>query len=177
MYWLSGLTCDDTNFAMKAGPRAFSAAEKEGIAIVMPDTSPRGSDDVANVDSYDLGIGAGFYVNATEEPYSSHYRMYDYVTEELPALLEEEFAIGKDGMRGISGHSMGGHGALTIGLKNPGGWTSVSAFSPICNRKFIVLLVLGGLYLPFQNLPACLSTNTPCCLGTSLYPPFQYYIV
>ena len=80
MYWLSGLTCDDTNFAMKAGPVAFAAAEKEGIAIVMPDTSPRGDDgknnSVPNVDSYDLGIGAGFYINATEEPYSTHYQMY-----------------------------------------------------------------------------------------------------
>eukprot|EP00581_Thalassiosira_minuscula_P007302 CAMPEP_0183702640 /NCGR_PEP_ID=MMETSP0737-20130205/677_1 /TAXON_ID=385413 /ORGANISM="Thalassiosira miniscula, Strain CCMP1093" /LENGTH=691 /DNA_ID=CAMNT_0025929285 /DNA_START=44 /DNA_END=2119 /DNA_ORIENTATION=- len=132
MFWLSGLTCDDTNFAMKAGPRAFGAAEREGIVIVMPDTSPRG-EGVANVDSYDLGIGAGFYINATSEPYSTHYQMYSYITEELPALLESQFSIGKEGLRSISGHSMGGHGALTIGLKNPSGWASVSAFSPICN--------------------------------------------
>ncbi|KAL7536928.1 hypothetical protein ACHAXR_007483, partial [Thalassiosira sp. AJA248-18] len=132
MFWLSGLTCDDTNFAQKAGPRAFAAAEKEGIAIVMPDTSPRGDPSVPNVDSYDLGIGAGFYVNATQEPYSTHYHMYTYITEELPALLESQFSMGKDGLRSISGHSMGGHGALTIALKNPS-WVSVSAFSPICN--------------------------------------------
>ena len=100
----------------------------------MPDTSPRG-DSVPNVDSYDLGVGAGFYVDATEEPYSTNYQMYSYITEELPSLLESEFGIGKNGLRSISGHSMGGHGALTIALKNVGGWASVSAFSPICNRK------------------------------------------
>lgn len=132
LYWLSGLTCDDTNFATKAGPKAFLAAEKEGIAIVMPDTSPRG-DGVPNVDSYDLGVGAGFYVDADQEPYSTNYKMYTYVTQELPALLESEFYVGKDGLRSISGHSMGGHGALTISLKDPSGWVSVSAFSPICN--------------------------------------------
>lgn len=98
----------DTNFAQKAGPRAFQAAAKEGIAIVMPDTSPRGDPSVPNVDSYDLGIGAGFYVDATEEPYSTNYNMYTYITEELPALLESQFSIGKDGLRSISGHSMGG---------------------------------------------------------------------
>lgn len=123
---------------MKAGPRAFESAEKEGIAIVMPDTSPRG-DGVPNVDSYDLGIGAGFYIDATQDPYSKNYNMYTYITKELPALLESEFAIGKDGMRSISGHSMGGHGALTIALKDPSGWASVSAFSPICNRKYVCL--------------------------------------
>lgn len=131
----------DTNFAMKAGPRAFESAEKEGIAIVMPDTSPRG-DGVPNVDSYDLGVGAGFYIDATQEPYSKNYNMYTYITEELPALLESEFAIGKDGMRSISGHSMGGHGALTIALKDPSGWASVSAFSPICNRKYRYVCVI-----------------------------------
>mmetsp|Transcript_9150 Transcript_9150/g.14112 ORF Transcript_9150/g.14112 Transcript_9150/m.14112 type:complete len:689 (+) Transcript_9150:119-2185(+) len=131
IYWLSGLTCDDTNFAMKAG--AFAHAERERVALVMPDTSPRG-EDVPNVDSYDLGVGAGFYVNATQEPYTKHYQMYTYVTEELPALLEEQFSIGKQGLRSISGHSMGGHGALTIALKDTNkSWVSVSAFSPICN--------------------------------------------
>ena len=102
LFWLSGLTCDDTNFANKAGSRAFDQAEKEDIAIVMPDTSPRG-DSVPNVDSYDLGIGAGFYVDATEEPYKVHYHMYSYVTDELPALLEKEFKIGMFGLRAISG--------------------------------------------------------------------------
>jgi len=133
IFWLSGLTCDDTNFAQKAGARAFLAGEKEGVAIVMPDTSPRGDNSVPNVDSYDLGIGAGFYVNATKAPYSTHYHMYNYVTIELPNLLKEHFSIGKDNLRSITGHSMGGHGALTIAIKDPSNWVSVSAFSPICN--------------------------------------------
>ena len=140
LYWLSGLTCDDTNFSNKAGSRAFNAAERMGIAIVCPDTSPRqydgnnnvSADPVPDVDSYDLGIGAGFYVNATEAPYKTHYRMYDYVTKELPDLLEREFHLGS-GKRSICGHSMGGHGALTIALRDPTSWVSVSAFSPICN--------------------------------------------
>jgi S-formylglutathione hydrolase len=102
LFWLSGLTCDDTNFAIKAGSRAFDVAEQENIAIVMPDTSPRG-DGVPNVDSYDLGVGAGFYVNATEEPYKTNYRMYSYITEELPVLLEKEFKVGTSGLRSISG--------------------------------------------------------------------------
>ncbi len=102
LFWLSGLTCDDTNFAQKAGSRAFAQAEKDDIALVMPDTSPRG-DSIPNVDSYDLGIGAGFYVNATEEPYQPNYQMYSYVTEELPSLLEKEFKIGMFGLRSISG--------------------------------------------------------------------------
>ena len=107
LFWLSGLTCDDTNFAMKAGPSAFAAAEDAGIAICMPDTSPR--DGVPNVDSYDLGIGASFYVNATEDPYDTNYQMYTYITEELPTLLETNFSIGKDGLRSIAGHSMVGY--------------------------------------------------------------------
>uniref|UniRef100_A0A7S1ZV05 S-formylglutathione hydrolase n=1 Tax=Ditylum brightwellii TaxID=49249 RepID=A0A7S1ZV05_9STRA len=133
LYWLSGLTCDDTNFAIKAGPAAFEEAEKQGIALVMPDTSPRG-ENVPNVDSYDMGVGAGFYVNATSPPYNENYHMYTYVTEELPRLLETEFALGCDNLKSICGHSMGGHGALTVALKqNEGQWTSVSAFAPICN--------------------------------------------
>jgi len=134
LFWLSGLTCDDTNFAMKAGSRAFDAAEEHGMAIVMPDTSPRHDDAIPNVDQYDFGIGAGFYVNATVDPYSVHYQMYDYVTKELPSLLENEMAIGKDGLKAICGHSMGGHGALTIALREgKDSWRSVSAFAPICH--------------------------------------------
>jgi len=134
MFWLSGLTCDDTNFAMKAGSRAFKAAEEQGIAIIMPDTSPRHDDSIPNVDSYDLGIGAGFYVNATTETYKKHYNMYNYITVELPQILNEKFNIGKDGAKSISGHSMGGHGSLTIAFREgPGAWKSVSAFAPICN--------------------------------------------
>jgi len=134
VFWLSGLTCDDTNFAMKAGSRAFDAAEKNGMAIVLPDTSPRHDASVPNVDSYDFGIGAGFYVNASVEPYSQHYKMYDYVTAELPDILQNELNIGKHGLKSICGHSMGGHGALTIALREvKDSWKSVSAFAPIAN--------------------------------------------
>jgi len=131
LYWLSGLTCSEANFSTKAGCRAFDAAEREGIAIVLPDTSPRG-EDVPNVDSYDLGQGAGFYLNATEEPYKTNYQMYNYVTEELPTFLGTEFNLGSS-LKSVCGHSMGGHGALTLALKDPSSWVSVSAFSPICN--------------------------------------------
>ena len=131
LYWLSGLTCTEANFSTKAGCRAFDAAERQGMAIVLPDTSPRG-DSVPNVDSYDLGQGAGFYINATQAPYDANYQMYTYVTEELPALLEKEFLLSK-AIKSISGHSMGGHGALTVALKDPASWASVSAFSPICH--------------------------------------------
>lgn len=131
MYWLSGLTCSDENFVTKAGAQQHAA--EYGIAIVCPDTSPRGEgvpDDEER--SYDFGLGAGFYINATEEPWATHYQMYDYVVEELPALINAEFPV--DGSKvAISGHSMGGHGALTIALKNPERYCSVSAFSPICS--------------------------------------------
>ncbi|REL29298.1 S-formylglutathione hydrolase [Thalassotalea euphylliae] len=128
LYWLSGLTCTDENFMHKAG--AFRKAAELGIAIVAPDTSPRG-ENVANVDGYDLGQGAGFYLNATQAPWSAHYQMYDYVTQELPALIEANFPV--TSVKSISGHSMGGHGALTIGLKNQSAYRSISAFSPIAN--------------------------------------------
>jgi S-formylglutathione hydrolase len=131
LYWLSGLTCTDENFVTKAGAQHY--ASQHGIAIVAPDTSPRGEgvpDDPEG--AYDFGLGAGFYVNATEEPWSEHYRMYDYIVEELPVLVAGNFPIDTSGV-GISGHSMGGHGALTIALKNPGKYRSVSAFSPICS--------------------------------------------
>lgn len=128
IYWLSGLTCTDENFMQKAG--AHRVAAELGIAIVAPDTSPRG-DDVANDDGYDLGQGAGFYVNATESPWNTHYRMYDYVLSELPALVESVFPV--TGQRSVAGHSMGGHGALVLALRNPQTYQSVSAFSPISN--------------------------------------------
>ncbi|MBU2918697.1 S-formylglutathione hydrolase [Psychrosphaera sp. F3M07] len=128
LYWLSGLTCTDENFMQKAG--AFKMAAELGIAIVAPDTSPRGTE-VPNDDGYDLGQGAGFYVNATQAPWNRHYQMYDYVVNELPALIEETFPVLNK--RAISGHSMGGHGALTIAMLNPEKYSSVSAFSPICN--------------------------------------------
>jgi len=128
LYWLSGLTCSDENFMQKAG--AFRVAAELGIAIVAPDTSPRG-EGVANDEAYDLGQGAGFYVNATQPIWSDHYQMYDYVTKELPSLIEEHFAV--NAAKAISGHSMGGHGALTVGIKEQGSYTSISAFSPIAN--------------------------------------------
>jgi S-formylglutathione hydrolase len=126
LYWLSGLTCTEENFITKAGAQQFAA--KHGIIIVAPDTSPRG-DDVPDDAAYDLGKGAGFYLNATQAPWSTHYHMYDYIVSELPALIEANFPV--TDVRGIFGHSMGGHGALTIALKNPGRYRSVSAFAPI----------------------------------------------
>lgn len=128
LYWLSGLTCNDENFTTKAGAQRVAA--ELGIVLVMPDTSPRG-DDVADDAGYDLGKGAGFYLNATQQPWASHYRMYDYLRDELPALITQTFAVSE--RCAISGHSMGGHGALIMALKNPGRFTSVSAFAPIVN--------------------------------------------
>ncbi|WP_202843777.1 S-formylglutathione hydrolase [Luteimonas saliphila] len=126
LYWLSGLTCTEQNFITKAGAQRYAA--EHGVILVAPDTSPRG-DDVPDADGYDLGKGAGFYLNATAQPWARHYRMYDYVVDELPALVEAGFPV--DDRRAISGHSMGGHGALVVALRNPGRYRSVSAFSPI----------------------------------------------
>ncbi len=129
LYWLSGLTCTDENFVQKAGAQRYAA--ELGIAIVCPDTSPRGLAIPGEDDSYDLGTGAGFYVNATQAPWAPHYRMYDYVVDELPALIESGELPIAAGKRAISGHSMGGHGALVVALRNPGRYRSVSAFAPI----------------------------------------------
>jgi S-formylglutathione hydrolase len=126
LYWLSGLTCSEQNFITKAGAQAHAA--RHGLIVVAPDTSPRG-EGVADDPAYDLGQGAGFYVNATQAPWSAHYRMQDYVADELPALVERHFAASD--ARAISGHSMGGHGALVTALRNPGRYRSVSAFAPI----------------------------------------------
>ena len=130
LYWLSGLTCTDENFVQKAGAQRVAA--ELGMAIVCPDTSPRGNS-VADDENgaYDLGLGAGFYVNATQAPWATHYKMYDYVVSELPSLIEANFPVTTQ--RAISGHSMGGHGALTIALNNTDRYSSVSAFSPIVN--------------------------------------------
>jgi S-formylglutathione hydrolase len=127
LYWLSGLTCNDENFSQKAG--AFAVAAELGMAIIMPDTSPRNAGVDGEDDGYDLGTGAGFYVNATKEPWSTAYNMYSYVTEELPNLIQSTFAVSDQAS--VSGHSMGGHGALICALKNPGKYASVSAFAPI----------------------------------------------
>jgi len=129
IYWLSGLTCTDENFVQKAGAQQFAA--EHGVAIVAPDTSPRGEDVPDDAEAaYDFGLGAGFYVNATQAPWSKHYHMYDYITKELPEVINTNFPVDADRMS-IMGHSMGGHGALTIALKNPGKYKSVSAFAPI----------------------------------------------
>lgn len=128
LYWLSGLTCDDENFTVKSGAQRIAA--ELGIVLVMPDTSPRG-ENIADDTGYDLGQGAGFYVNATRHPWAAHYRMYDYVHDELPALIQQHFNVGS--RQSISGHSMGGHGALMLALRNPDSYQSASAFAPIVN--------------------------------------------
>ena len=128
LYWLSGLTCTDENVMQKSGIQRIAA--ELGIAIVAPDTSPRG-EGIADDEGYDLGQGAGFYINASQAPWNRHYQMYDYIVDELPALIEATFPVSNK--RAIAGHSMGGHGALTIAMKNPQRYSSVSAFSPISN--------------------------------------------
>lgn len=126
IYWLSGLTCNEQNFITKAGAQKYAAEHK--VIIVAPDTSPRG-EDIPDDEAYDLGQGAGFYVNATQEPWSKNYRMYDYIVDELRALIDQNFPTNK--VQSIMGHSAGGHGALVIGLRNPEIYKSISAFSPI----------------------------------------------
>lgn len=129
LWYLSGLTCTHENAMTKAGAQAWAA--EHGIALIFPDTSPRG-DDVADDEAYDLGKGAGFYVDATQDPWAPHFQMWSYITDELPALIGESFAIDMD-RQGITGHSMGGHGALTMAMGLPGRFKSVSAFAPISN--------------------------------------------
>lgn len=128
VYWLSGLTCTEQNFITKAGAQQHAATY--GLIVVAPDTSPRGCNLLGEEDSWDLGTGAGFYLNATQSPWNQHYRMYDYVVTELPQVVAANFPIVGD-RTGILGHSMGGYGALMIALKNPGHFKSVSAFAPI----------------------------------------------
>lgn len=130
LYWLSGLTCTEENFIVKAGAQRVAA--ELGVAIVVPDTSPRGLGIPGEADSYDFGLGAGFYVDATEAPWSRGYRMYSYVTKELPEYVEARFPVDPNRV-GIFGHSMGGHGALTLALRNPHTYQSVSAFAPIAS--------------------------------------------
>ena len=129
LWYLSGLTCTHENAMVKAGAQAWAA--EQGIALIFPDTSPRG-EGVADDPAYDLGQGAGFYVNATETPWAPHFRMWDYVAEDLPRLVFENFALDQD-RQAITGHSMGGHGALTLAMGHAGRYRSVSAFAPICN--------------------------------------------
>lgn len=128
LYWLSGLTCTDENFVIKAGAQQY--ADEFGVAIVAPDTSPRGAGIPDDPQASDLGMGAGFYLDATESPWNRHYKMYSYIVDELPRLIKDAFPVDAD-RQGIFGHSMGGHGALTIYLKNPTKYQAVSAFAPI----------------------------------------------
>ncbi len=129
LYWLSGLTCTDENFMQKAG--ALKTAAELGLIIVAPDTSPRGEGVADDPDgAWDFGLGAGFYLNATQAPWAEHYHMYDYVVHELPTLIEKHLPVSDK--RSISGHSMGGHGALIAALREPQRYQSVSAFAPIC---------------------------------------------
>lgn len=133
LYYLAGLTCTEETFMIKAGAQRLAA--ELGLMLVAPDTSPRGVSLPGDSDAWDFGVGAGFYLDATREPWSRHYRMYSYVTSELPALVDAHFP-GDRARQGIFGHSMGGHGALTIGLKNPHGrYRSISAFAPIAAPK------------------------------------------
>jgi len=133
IYWLSGLTCNEDNFVQKAG--AFRSAAEAGVMLVCPDTSPRGVSIPGDSDSWDFGVAAGFYVNATQEKWAKNYNMYDYVTKELPALIKGNFNV--NDKKSIFGHSMGGHGALICFLKNPNAYQSVSAFAPICNPSVV----------------------------------------
>lgn len=130
LYWLSGLTCTDENFSSKAGAQRVAA--ELGMALIIPDTSPRGDGVPDDADgAYDFGLGAGFYVNATEQPWAQYYQMYDYIVHELPSLVEQSLPLNT--LRSISGHSMGGHGALVMALRNQERYRSVSAFAPICH--------------------------------------------
>ena len=179
LYWLSGLTCTDENFMQKAGAQRIAA--ELGIALVAPDTSPRG-DGVADDPGYDLGMGAGFYVNASQSPWQAHYQMYDYVTRELPDLIETHFPVST--RRAISGHSMGGHGALIAALREPGRYRSGSAFSPICHPsrcpwgQKALGAYLGSNPLLWQEWDACQLlrhqpvTPLPTLVDVGLDDPF-----
>lgn len=128
LYWLSGLTCTDENFVTKAGAQQYAA--ELGIILVIPDTNPRG-EQVANNEAYDLGQGAAFYINATQQPWQPHYQMFDYISIELPTFINQHFST--NGKQAIAGHSMGGHGALMLALRHPNRYCSASAFAPIVN--------------------------------------------
>jgi len=145
LYWLSGLTCTDENFMQKAGAQRVAA--ELGLALIAPDTSPRGAHVPSDPDGgFEFGHGAGYYIDASEAPWSANYRMHDYVVRELPELLEATLPL--SGVRSIAGHSMGGHGAMVIALRHPGRYRSVSAFAPICHpsasprgRKALTLML------------------------------------
>ncbi len=145
LWYLAGLTCTEETFMIKAGAQRVAA--ELGLAIVAPDTSPRGVPLPGDSDSWDFGVAAGFYLDATEEPWCRHYRMYSYVTRELAELVESNFPVDPK-RQGIFGHSMGGHGALTIGLKNPDRYRSISAFAPIAAPMHVPVGAEGIRGLP-----------------------------
>ncbi len=132
LYWLSGLTCTEENFSVKSGAQRYAA--EVGLALIIPDTSPRGVNIPGEDAQMDVGTGAGFYVNATEAPWAAHYRMYDYIRDELPAVVNANLPVDPK-RKSISGHSMGGHGALIIGVGNADAYRSVSAFAPIASAS------------------------------------------
>jgi len=132
LYWLSGLTCTEENFSVKAGAQRLAA--ELGIALIIPDTSPRGVDLPGEDEFVNVGSAAGFYLNATQQPWAKHYRMYDYIADELIAVVNSQLPVLPEA-KSISGHSMGGHGALTIGIRNAAAWRSISAFSPISSTS------------------------------------------
>lgn len=147
LYWLSGLTCNEQNFIQKSGFQKYAA--EYGVAVICPDTSPRGCNIEGEEDSFFIGTGAGFYINATEPKWKKNYRMYSYVTDELPAVINANFPVLPD-RQSVFGHSMGGHGALISALKNPGKYRSVSALAPLCCPtqspwgKIVLPLYLGN---------------------------------
>jgi len=163
IYWLSGLTCTDENFVIKAGAQRYAA--EHGVALVCPDTSPRGNGvQDADDQAYDLGLGAGFYVDATEAEWKSHYQMYSYIVDELPALISGQFSVDTNNAS-ICGHSMGGHGALVIGFRNSKKFKSISAFAPIANPvtcpwgQKAFLTYLGSNKDVWQEYDACHLIN------------------
>lgn len=178
LWYLSGLTCTHENAMTKAGAQAWAA--EQGIALVFPDTSPRG-EGVADDEAYDLGQGAGFYIDATEAPWAPHFRMESYILKDLTDLLFSEFALDPE-RQGITGHSMGGHGALTLAAKSPGRFRSVSAFAPICNptasdwgqKQFTAYLgsVEAGAEHDATNLIANGSLDAPLLIDTGTEDQF-----
>ncbi len=154
LLYLSGLTCTDENVCQKSG--IFKKLSELRMGFVAPDTSPRNTGIPGETDSWDMGAGAGFYLDATAEPWAQHYKMYSYITKELMAVLKDNFAALDLTRMGVTGHSMGGHGALTIALKNQHMFKSVSAFAPICNPKVNVCFCHGSAFVdPYS----CVNTN------------------
>jgi S-formylglutathione hydrolase len=158
LYWLSGLTCTEENFSVKSGAQRYAA--ELGLALIIPDTSPRGLDLPGQDEHINVGTGAGFYLNATEAPWSAHYRMYDYISDELVATVNAHLPV-DPALKSISGHSMGGHGALTIGTRNASNYRSISAFSPISAASLVpwgvqaLTVYLGDDRDAWQQYDAC----------------------